>query len=105
MPTISFLSNTNRVEEENYTQLHQIAKVMEMYPAIKLVVTGNTKNTSNALAYQRAYNTITYLIDHYNIPQKRLILAYGKLENEPIHTVSFDVTLKENLKDMDEPSF
>lgn len=105
MPTISFMSNTNRVEEENYTQLHQIAKVMEMYPAIKLIVTGNTENTSNALAYQRAYNTITYLMDHYNIPQKRLILAYGKLENEANHTVSFDVTLKEDLTDMDEPSF
>lgn len=105
MPTISFITNTNRVEEENYTQLHQIAKVMEIYPAIKLIVTGNTENTSNALAYQRAYNTITYLIDHYDIPQKRLILAYGKLENEAKNTVSFDVTLKEDLKDMDEPSF
>jgi outer membrane protein OmpA-like peptidoglycan-associated protein len=105
MPTISFITNTNRVEEENYTQLHQIAKVMEMYPAIKLIVTGNTVNTSNALAYQRAYNTITYLIDHYDIPQKRLILAYGKLENKAKNTVAFDVTLKEDLKDMDEPSF
>jgi outer membrane protein OmpA-like peptidoglycan-associated protein len=105
MPMISFMSNTNRVEEENYTQLHQVAKVMEMYPAIKLVVTGNTENTSNTLAYQRVYNTITYLIDHYGIPQKRLILAYGKLENEPNHTVSFEVTLKEDLEDMNEPSF
>lgn len=105
MPTVSFPSNTNRIEEENYTQLHQIAKVMEMYPAIKLIVTGNTQNSSNNLAYQRAYNTITYLIDHYNLPQKRLILTYGKLEDEANHTVSFEVTLKEDLKDMDEPSF
>jgi outer membrane protein OmpA-like peptidoglycan-associated protein len=105
MPTILFMSNTNRVEEENYTQLHQVAKVMEMYPAIKLIVTGNTENTTNTLAYQRAYNTITYLIDHYDIPQKRLILAYGKSESKDNHTVSFEVTLKEDLKDMNEPSF
>jgi hypothetical protein len=32
-------------------------------------------------------------------------LTYGKLEDEANHTVSFEVTLKEDLKDMDEPSF
>ena len=105
MPTISFFPGTNRVEEENYTQLHQVAKVMEMYPAIKLVVTGNTANVPQALAYQRAYNTITYLMDHYDIPQKRLMVAYANLEEEKEHTVAFDVTFKDDLKDMAEPTF
>lgn len=105
MPTISFFPGTNRVEEENYTQLHQVAKVMEMYPAIKLIVIGNTTNVPQILAYQRAYNTITYLIDHYGILQKRLVITYDDLRDEKEHTVAFDVTLKEHMEDMDEPGF
>lgn len=106
MPSIPFQSNTNRVEEEALTQLHQIAKVMEMYPAIKVIVTGNAKGAaSEMLAYQRAYNTITYLMKHYDIPQERLFISYDDLENEKEHSVAFDVTFKENLKDKDEPNY
>jgi outer membrane protein OmpA-like peptidoglycan-associated protein len=103
LPTISFLINVNRVEEEAYTQLHQIAKTMEMYPAMRIIVTGNTKDISKVLAYQRAYNTITYLMDNYNIPQKRLILEYKLVEEENNNTVCFDVTMNEERSDMKEP--
>lgn len=103
MPSIPFLQYSNRVEEEALTQLHQVAKVMEMYPAIRVIVKGNTIEASEALAYQRSYNTITYLMKHYGIPQKRLILAYGESEEDAAHSVMFDVTLKENVADMDEP--
>jgi len=103
LPSISFLTNVNRVEEEAYTQLHQIAKIMEMYPAMRIIVTGNTKDISAVLAYQRAYNTITYLMDNYNLPQKRLILEYKNLPKENKNTVSFDVTMNEEKGDMNEP--
>lgn len=105
MPSIPFLQYSNRVEEEAFTQLHQVAKVMEMYPAIRVIVKGNTSEASQILAYQRSYNTITYMMKHYDIPQKRLILAYGKSEQDAVHTVMFDVTLKENIADMDEPAW
>lgn len=104
LPTISFLMNVNRVEEETYTQLHQIAKIMEMYPAMRIIVTGNTKGISGVLAYQRAYNTITYLMDNYDLPQKRLILEYKLVETENNNTVCFDVTMNEERGDMQEPS-
>jgi outer membrane protein OmpA-like peptidoglycan-associated protein len=103
LPTISFLTNVNRVEEETYTQLHQIAKIMEMYPAMRIIVTGNTKGISTTLAYQRTYNTITYLMDNYNLPQKRLILEYKLVESENKNTVFFDVTMNEERGDMSEP--
>lgn len=105
MPSISFLQYSNRVEEEAFTQLHQVAQVMEMYPAIRVIVKGNTTEASEIIAYQRAYNTVTYLMKHYGIPQKRLILAYGKSEEDTAHSVLFDVTLKENLVDMEEPAW
>ncbi len=103
MPSVMFSINSNKIEEENYTALHQIAKVMEMYPAIRVVITGNTKGNSELLAYQRSYNTITYLMKNYDIPQKRLILAYRNLENDKDNTVAFDVTTKDDLTDMEEP--
>ncbi|MFK7946076.1 MAG: hypothetical protein AB8G11_00685 [Saprospiraceae bacterium] len=105
MPSIPFLQHSNRIEEEALTQLHQIAKVMEMYPAIRVIVKGNTIETSQMMAYQRSYNTITYLMKHYDIPQKRLILAYGESKEDTAHAVMFDVTLKENVADMNEPSW
>lgn len=103
MPSISFSQQSNEVEEAALTQLHQVAKIMEMYPAIRVIVKGNTLEASEVLAYQRSYNTITYLMEHYKIPQKRLILAYGESEEDAAHSVIFDVTFKENLTDMTEP--
>ena len=104
LPTISFTFNTNRVEEESYAQLHHVAMVMRMYPAVKIVVIGNTSDTNNTMAYNRALNTIEYLINNYDILPKRFALRYKKLEEEKSHTVKIEVMTKRigSMKDPDQ---
>jgi len=87
LPTIHFDLDKYFIKPEYYTQLHQIAQVMKLHPAIKVTVVGHTdvrgsKEYNDMLSYNRSNAAIQYMVDRYNIPRDRFILQFnGEAEN------------------------
>jgi len=82
LPTIHFDLDKYFIKPEYYTQLHQIAQVMKLHPAIKVTVVGHTdvrgsKEYNEMLSYNRSNAAIQYMVDRYKIPRDRFILQFN----------------------------
>jgi len=88
LPMIHFDSDRYYVKPEFYGALHHVASVLKAHPDLKVVVTGytdarDTDQYNNVLSYNRAQETINYLVSNYNLPRARFVLNFGG-ENTPL---------------------
>jgi OmpA-OmpF porin, OOP family len=86
LPMIHFKLDEYCVDVKYAPELASVAYVLRTHPAVNLIVEGHTDiRNSNAynrvLSYNRAKETIDYLVNTYKIPRSRLILTYGGEEN------------------------
>lgn len=94
LPVVRFEYGSTVITEEMYSQLHHLAMIVRMYPALKVVVTGNTTSISETLAYKRSDKIIKFMDEHYSVKSKRFILNYKSLEESVANTVIFEVMTK-----------
>lgn len=67
---------------DNLEQLKQVVKYLKNHTSKKLVITGSSEEgtsiqVSEIIAYQRAKNTIEWLVNNHHIDRKRLFLNYS----------------------------
>lgn len=92
LPMIHFEIDENDVRLADYGTLRGIAKVMEKYPEMRLVVTGFTDKTASdnyneLLSYTRSKNTIDHLVNAHAVPRSRLILHYSGEEDSLVPNI------------------
>ncbi len=86
LPMIHFDLDKYYIKPEFYGALHNIAAVMKSHPDIKVVATGyadnrNPSDYNNVLSYNRANETVNYLVNNYGLPRTRFIVNYGGEES------------------------
>lgn len=94
LPVIQFEYGSTTITEEMYAQLHHLAMILRMYPAIKVVVVANSKAISEPLAYKRGSKVIQFMDDYYKVKAKRFILHYQPVEDVVDNTILFKVMTK-----------
>jgi OmpA-OmpF porin, OOP family len=116
LPMIHFDFGSPTIRQAEIGNLYNVATVMKNNPGIKVVVSGYTDKvsdeaTNQKLSYQRAQNSIDYLVKHFNIDRSRLVLNYAgesavlvdtKTQNLMNRRVEFKVAQSES--DMSAPS-
>ena len=116
LPIVHFDLNSVHIRKNDYLYLAQVAQLMKDNKNVKIVVTGFTDATGNALynrmlAYNRAISVIEFLTVAKNIPRNRLILQYERkaapvvvdpTENLANRRVEFRVALPTD-KEMEAP--
>jgi outer membrane protein OmpA-like peptidoglycan-associated protein len=70
------------IKPEFYGQLHHVATVMKMHPNVKVVAEGyadnrNPDDYNKVLSYNRANETVNYLVSRYGLPRDRFIVQYS----------------------------
>jgi outer membrane protein OmpA-like peptidoglycan-associated protein len=82
LPMIHFDLDKYFIRPEFYGQLHHVATVMKTHPNLKVVAQGyadnrNPDDYNRVLSYNRANETVNYLVSRYGIPRDRFVLQYS----------------------------
>jgi outer membrane protein OmpA-like peptidoglycan-associated protein len=82
LPMIHFDFGSPAIRQAEIGNLYNVATVMKNNPGIKIVVSGYTDKVSDEasnqkLSYQRAQNSIDYLVKKFGIDRSRLVLNYA----------------------------
>lgn len=85
---INFRVNSSEIQGESIPFLDSIAGLLQKDPGIRLLVEGHTDSSgsaarNNALARERAYSVVNYLIERYKVDPTRL-MPLGKGFSEPL---------------------
>lgn len=88
LPMVHFDLDGRKVKSQYYPALAHVATVMKNYPSVRVVVEGHADATSSVrynqgLSYDRAKNSIDFLVKNYGIDRSRLILRYSG-ETQPL---------------------
>jgi OmpA-OmpF porin, OOP family len=116
LPMIHFDFGSPAIRQAEIGNLYNVATVMKNNPGIKVVVSGYTDKvsdeaTNQKLSYQRAQNSIDYLVKKFGIERSRLVLNYAgestvlvdtKTQNLMNRRVEFKVAQSES--DMSAPA-
>jgi len=81
MPNVTFDADKYYIDPAYYSALHQVAEKLQMCPDVKMVITGQSEETTNQkyneqLAYNRATSVADYLVEKYGISRDRFIVKY-----------------------------
>jgi outer membrane protein OmpA-like peptidoglycan-associated protein len=82
LPMVHYDMNEYYLRSEAYGDLHHIARVMQSYPNMKIVVHGHADTRASneyneMLSYNRAMSAIDYLNQQYGISRDRFIVKYS----------------------------
>lgn len=81
LPSVYFNLNSTKIDLANFERIAPVAKIMIMYPNLKLEVVGYADNTGNSsynrkLSKQRAEAVLDVLHNAYGISKDRLFINY-----------------------------
>ena len=101
LPMINFDMNEYYLRADAYANLHHIARVMQAYPEMRIVVHGHADSRAGEaynqmLSYNRAMSAIDFLNKQYGIASNRFVVQYsgkstnliGTARNEADHFVN-----------------
>ena len=82
LPMIHFDNNKYAIKTTEYGKLHNVAEVMKLNPGLRVAVAGHTDRRAgncynDVLSYNRAKQSIDYLVTKYGIPRDRFVLTWG----------------------------
>ncbi|EJF53228.1 outer membrane protein/peptidoglycan-associated (lipo)protein [Saprospira grandis DSM 2844] len=82
LPMIHFDLDKYKLRPESYEQLRHIARVMQAYPDLKVVVHGHTDirasdEYNDRLSYNRAMTAIDYIVNQYEVDRSRFIAKFN----------------------------
>lgn len=81
LPMVTFNDNRYDLRYSEYEKLYQVATVLKLNPALKVVVIGaadkrGSEQYNNVLSYNRAKAAIDFLVAQHGIARERLILNW-----------------------------
>ncbi len=93
LPMIHFDFDKSYIKRSEFEKLQHVATVMQQNPSIRVVANGNTDGPSsdsynNNLSYNRAQESINYLVTKYGISRDRFILTYDGENKTLVNTKS-----------------
>lgn len=88
LPMVHFDEDSDNIRYADHAHLATVARLLERYPHLRLVVKGYTDRTASKaynqdLSYRRAKAVIDYLVHVHGIERSRLLLQYCG-EDEPL---------------------
>ncbi|MGB0863002.1 MAG: hypothetical protein ACPG19_01185 [Saprospiraceae bacterium] len=92
LPNIPFEFGKAEIKEDAYMMLDQMARLMKMYPIIIVQLEG-MDTSDETLATERATATKKYLIENYQLPEKRFTTTFKTdlaANDEVVSTIALD---------------